>query len=110
MLRKLFRAPNQVRWDFLEKETVDEVVFKIPRIRDRLLVELMARGGLRVSEALKLTPRDVEDRRLILRAPKSGREEEVVFIPQKVAERLKEYIRDKGIASSRSAMRPPGSS
>ena len=89
---------------------MDEVVFKIPRIRDRLLLELMARGGLRVSEALKLTPRDVEDRRLILRAPKSGREEEVVFIPQKVAERLKEYIRDKGIASSRSAMRPPGSS
>ena len=74
MLRKLFRAPNQVRWDFLEKETVDEIIFKVPSIRDRLLVELMARGGLRVSEALKLTPKDVEDRRLILREPKSGRE------------------------------------
>ena len=83
---------------FLEKETIDEITFKVPGIRDRLLVELMARGGLRVSEALKLTPRDVEDRRLILREPKSGREEEVVFIPQKVAERLKAYIRDKGIA------------
>ena len=46
MLRKLFRAPNQVRWDFLEKETVDEIIFKIPRIRDRLLVELMARGDV----------------------------------------------------------------
>ena len=67
VLRKLFRAPHQVRWDFLEKETVDEIIFKVPRIRDRLLVELMARGGLRVSEALKLTPKDVEDRRLILR-------------------------------------------
>jgi len=33
-----------VRWDFLEKETVDEMVFKIPKVRDRLLVELMARG------------------------------------------------------------------
>jgi integrase/recombinase XerD len=98
MLRKLFRAPNQVRWDFLEKETVDEIIFKIPVPRDRLLVEVMARGGLRVSEALKLTPRDVEDRRLILREPKSGREEEVVFIPQKVAERLKAYIRETGIA------------
>jgi integrase/recombinase XerD len=98
MLRKLFRAPNQVRWDFLEKETVDEIIFKEPKIRDRLLVELMARGGLRVSEALKLTPKDVQDRRLILREPKSGREEEVVFIPQKVAERLKGYIRDNGIA------------
>ncbi len=98
MMRKLFRAPNQVRWDFLEKETVDEIIFKIPRIRDRLLVELMARGGLRVSETLKLTPKDVEDRRLILREPKGGREEEVVFIPQRVADRFKAYIRDQGIA------------
>ena len=60
-------------------------------------MEVMAPGGLRVSEALKLTPKDVEDRRLILREPKSGREEEVVFIPQKVAERLKAYIREKRI-------------
>ena len=29
--------------------------------------------------------------------PKSGREKVVVFIPQKVAARLKGYIRDKGI-------------
>ncbi len=50
-----------------------------------------------MSEALKLMPRDVEDRRLILREPKSGREQEVVFIPQKVAERLKAYIRESGI-------------
>ena len=97
MLRKLFRAPKPVRWDFLEKETVDEIIFKIPKIRDRLLVEIMARGGLRVSEALKLTPRDIEDRKLILRGPKSGREEEVVFIPQKVADRLRGYIRDNEI-------------
>jgi integrase len=57
----------------------------------------MARGGLRVGEALKLTPRDVEEQKLILRHPKSGKEEEVVFIPQKVGNRLKEYIREKGL-------------
>ena len=97
MLRKAFRSPKYTQWDTLEKETIDEIIFKIEKIRDRLLVELMARGGLRVSEVLKLTPRDVEDQKLILRDPKSGKEQEVVFIPRKVADRLKEYIRVKGI-------------
>jgi integrase/recombinase XerD len=97
MLRKTFRSPKYAPWDTLEKETVDEIIFKIDKIRDRLLVELMARGGLRVSEVLKLTPGDVEDQKLILRDPKSGKEQEVVFIPRKVADRLREYIRERGI-------------
>ena len=94
------RAVHQCRhqWEMLDKEIVDEVIFKIPKPRDRLIVELMARGGLRVSEVLKLTGRNVEDRKLTLRDPKSGREEEVVFIPQKFAHRLWEYIRGKGIS------------
>ncbi len=52
---------------------------------------------MRVGEVLKLTPRDVQDRKLTLRDPKSGKEREHVFIPQKVADRLKEYIRGKSI-------------
>lgn len=97
ILRKIFRAARYPQWEMLDKEIVDEVIFKIPKPRDRLIVELMARGGLRVSEVLKLTGRDVEDRKLTLRDPKSGREEEVVFIPQKLAHRLWEYIRGKGV-------------
>jgi integrase/recombinase XerD len=46
---------------------------------------------------LKLRAMDVHDRKLTLRDPKSGKEREHVFIPQKVADRLKEYIRDNGI-------------
>ena len=61
------------------------------------MLELMARGGMRVGEVLKLRPMDVHDRKLTLRDPKSGKEREHVFIPQKVADRLKEYIRDNGI-------------
>jgi hypothetical protein len=30
LLRKLFRAAKNVRWDFLKKETVDEIIFKTP--------------------------------------------------------------------------------
>jgi hypothetical protein len=34
---------------------------------------------------------------VINRAPKSGNEAEVAFLPQKVSDRLKKYVRDKGI-------------
>jgi len=57
----------------------------------------MARGGMRVSEVLKLTPNDILDRKLILNDTKSGKEQELIFIPQKVADRLKEYIKEKDI-------------
>ena len=55
---------------------------------------------MRIGEVLKLTPRDVNERKLILRNPKSGKEREFVFLPQKVAERLKNYIREKEIQSN----------
>ena len=86
--------------DFLEKETVDEIIFRMASVRNRLLVELMARGGMRVGEVLKLKVSDIDDRRLILRAPKSGRDEEVVFIPTKIAQRLREFIRDRDIKAA----------
>jgi len=56
----------------------------------------MARGGIRISKILQLTPADIEDRKLTLRSPKSGKEREIVFVPQKVADRLKEYTREQG--------------
>jgi integrase/recombinase XerD len=93
MLRKLFRATTPPYWDFIEKETIDEIIFRTTMIRNRLILELMARGGMRIGEVLKLTPEDISDRKLILRDPKSGRKNEIVFIPKRVAERLKEYAR-----------------
>ena len=91
MLRKLFRATTPPYWDFIEKETIDEIIFRTTMIRNRLILELMARGGMRIGEVLKLTSKDINDRKLILRDPKSGKEHEIVFIPKRVAERLKEY-------------------
>jgi len=93
MLRQLFRATSPPYWDFIEKETIDEIIFRTTKIRNRLILELMARGGMRIGEVLKLTPKDISDQKLILRDPKSGRENEIVFIPKRVAERLKEYAR-----------------
>ena len=61
------------------------------------MLELMARGGMRIGEVLKIRPLDVQDRKITLPEPKSGKESEVVFIPQKVADRLKDYVRDNKI-------------
>jgi integrase/recombinase XerD len=95
MLKKLFRARPSYHWNIIEKETVDEVVFRTSKPRNRLMLELMARGGMRINEVLKLIPSDINDRRLTLRDPKSGRDQEFIFIPQRLADRLKDYIREK---------------
>jgi site-specific recombinase XerD len=52
----MFRAKALAAWDILEKEIVDEIIFKTDTPRDRLMLELMARGGMRIGEVLKLTP------------------------------------------------------
>jgi integrase len=97
ILRKLFKEPKLAPWDILEKEIVDEMVFRTVNPRNRLMLELMARGGMRIGEVLKLTPVVIQERKIVIIDPKSGKETEIVFIPQKVADRLKEYIREQGI-------------
>ena len=97
MLKKLFRARPSYHWNLIEKETVDEIIFRTSKPRNRLMLELMTRGKMRISDVLKLTSSDINDRRLTLREPKSGREHEFIFIPQRLADRLKDYIRQKGI-------------
>ena len=91
MLKNSFRSKTPTHWDFIEKETIDEIIFRTTKVRNRLILELMARSGMRIGEVLKLTYNDICDRKLILRDPKSGKEHEIVFIPKRVAERLKEY-------------------
>jgi integrase len=91
MIRKIYRQKGTSRWEIIEKEIIDEIIFRTTKNRNRLLLELMARGGMRVGEVLKLRLKDLQDQKLVLEAPKSGREQEIVFIPQKVAERLRDY-------------------
>ena len=96
-LRKLFRAGKPAQFKIIEKDVIDEIIFRTPNPRNRLILELMARACMRVGEVLKLTPKDIEDRKAIIRDPKSGKEAEVAFLPQKVADRLQKYISDNGI-------------
>jgi len=89
ILRKIFREPEIHRWDILEKDLVDEMIFRTRSQRNRLMLELMARGAMRIGEVLKIRAGDIEDQKIILHDPKSGKESEPVYIPKKVAERLK---------------------
>jgi len=91
-LRKTFKTAKGKSWTILDRDVVDEIIFKMENSRNRLLLELIARGGMRVGEVLKLKVKNVHGRKLVLSEPKSGNQTEIVFIPKKVAERLREYI------------------
>ena len=112
MLKKFFRLGKLVQWQVQEKEIIDEVIFRTTKVRNRLTLELMARGGMRVGEVLKLTGGDVEDQKLVIRNPKSGTETEVVFIPKKLADRVKDYLKARGTEGKQrvfpSPILPPG--
>ncbi len=97
VIKKIFRRPHPVQFRIVDKDTIDEVIFRTTTARNRIMLELMARAGMRISEVLNLTPNDIDDRKLILQKPKSGRRGEVVYIPNKLQLRLIDYIRINGI-------------
>ena len=101
ILRKIFRARRPEQWKIIEKDSIDEIIFRTANPRNRIMLELMAKGGMRIGEVLKIRPVDVKDRKITLPDPKSGRESEIVYIPQKIADRLRDYIQDKGIESEK---------
>lgn len=106
MLRKLFRTKTIVHWDIIEKETVDEIIFMTDNVRNRLILELMAGGGMRVSEVLKLTPADVLDRKLILNDTKSGKQQGLIFIPQNWMGIKRYFISSKSLVFVTSFLTP----
>jgi integrase/recombinase XerD len=92
LLSKTFRAPRMKQRDIVSREVVDEIIYRCRKVRDRLILELQARSGLRIGEVLNLRVSDVNGRRLTLRQPKSGRDEESAFMPETLAGRLKAYL------------------
>ena len=62
LLAKAFKTPKPVARRILDRETVEELIYKTKNLRDRLMVELQARCGLRIGELLKIRVSDVSDR------------------------------------------------
>ncbi len=61
------------------------------------MMELMARGGMRIGEVLNLTPFDIQENSLTIQNPKSGRAKETVYVPRKTLVRLNEYVKANDI-------------
>ena len=99
VIKKVFKRPQPAQWQILDKEVVDEIIFRNLNGRDRLMLELMARGGMRVGEVIRLKPGDIQDRKLAIQNPKSGKPVETVYIPRKLLERLNHYVKENNIRS-----------
>jgi len=56
----MFKRPQIIQWNIIEKETIDEIIFRTINPRNRIMLELMSRAGMRISEVLKLTPKDIK--------------------------------------------------
>ena len=98
LLSKTFRMPKQVPKVILDKEVVDEMIYNTRNRRDRLMLELQARCGLRIGELLNMRVSDVSERKLTIKQPKSGKEAETAFMPEQVAKRLRDYVKDKNLS------------
>src|SRR5210317_1349275 len=50
ILKKLFREKRPQQWKIIEKDLIDEIIFKTTNPRNRIMMELMAKGGMRIGE------------------------------------------------------------
>jgi len=89
--KKVCHSPRKI----LDKETVDEIIFNSNSARDRLILELQARCGIRIGEVLNIRAVDVSGRKLMIREPKSGKDAEIAFMPEHIATRLAEYVQNR---------------
>ncbi len=67
--------------------------------RDALLILVLFQTGLRISEALSLTPSHIEsfEGRPVLRVVGKGGKERVVALPERLADKLRAYTYEKNI-------------
>ncbi len=81
--------------DYLEKEQVDEILnaAKTCNHRDYLLLRFMWRTGVRVSEVINVTPKDIEYKNGVvnIRKAKGGRQRRVL-LDQETLKMLSDYV------------------
>ena len=94
----MYKGEQLKQWSILDKDIVDEVIFRTLNKRDRIILELMARAGMRINEVLKIKSKNIEGRKIKLLNPKSGKESETVYITQKLSNKIQDYILDNQIS------------
>ena len=55
---------------------------------------------MRIGEVLNLKPYDIRERNMTIQNLKSGRAEEVVYVPRKLLVRLNAYVKEKEIGQN----------
>jgi len=100
VIKKIFKRSQTILWQIVDKETIDEIIFRTMNIRNSSMLELMARGGMRIGEVLNLKPADIQERTLAVQNPKSGRVGETVYVPRKLLVRLNDYVRANDFSGS----------
>lgn len=93
MVRKMFKTPRGSSPKLLDKDLIDEIIFRTTSERDRLILELMGRAGMRVGEVLGIRLQDVDfdSATITVAEPKSGRVGEKVYVAKKLAGKLHTY-------------------
>ena len=59
---------------------MDEIIYTTKLMRDRLILELLARAGVSIGEVLKLTPANIDGIKIVLLQPKSGWEKKLFSV------------------------------
>lgn len=99
MIRKVFKCLKFSSPKLLDKDLIDEIIFRTTRDRDRLILELMGRAGMRVGEVLNVRYADInfDSSTISITQPKSGRTGEKVYVPKKLCGKLHSYILGQNI-------------
>ena len=53
VIKKIFRRPYPIQARIIDKDTIDEIIFRTTTARDRIMLELMARAGMRICMDIK---------------------------------------------------------
>ena len=52
ILKMMFKRSQIIQWNILKKNIVDEIIFRTINPRNRIMLELMSRAGMRIREVL----------------------------------------------------------
>ena len=86
---------------YLNDDEVKTIMGNCEGKRDRIIIELILLTGIRVSEALGITPDDIDFRNRTIRIHGKGSKDRMVYPPRELLYDLRDYIADKGIERQR---------
>lgn len=90
-MRKTFLKATPKARRIVPKEVIDELIFNFQSPRERLIFELQAKCGAPIGEVLNIRVEDIEGRKIIVKNPNCGKDNEVIFMPEQIVNRLKTY-------------------